>query len=335
MRRNQGVESMVLVLAGLSLAAGGCGPTSFVITPIAAEQELVESVVTREGAFATRKIALVDIDGLLESGRRGTLLGMPAENPVATFKEKLDKAAQDSAVRAVVLRINTPGGSVTASDLMYQELCEFRRKTGEPVIASMMELATSGGYYVACAADRILAQPTSVTGSIGVIMITPDLSGTMQKLGVRANVIKSGVMKDAGSPFREMNERDRAVFQGLIDRMYAAFVAVVARSRTKLGEERIRELADGRVYLAPEALELGLIDGVGSVNDSIAAAKSMAKIGDQKVLVVQYARPAAYRPNVYAQPPAGPAQVHLVNIELPRWLSNPSPQFLYLWAPEW
>ncbi|MGE0482110.1 MAG: signal peptide peptidase SppA [Phycisphaerae bacterium] len=335
MQRDWRAKSVVLVLAGLALAAGGCGPTSFVITPVSAEPELVESVVMREGAFATRKIALVDIDGLLENGRRGSWLGLPAENPVATFKEKLDKAARDAAVRAVVLRINSPGGSVTASDLMYQEVCEFRRKTGKPVIASMMDLATSGGYYVACAADRILAQPTSVTGSIGVIMITPDLSGTMQKLGVRANVIKSGAMKDAGSPFREMSERDRAVFQGLIDRMYAAFVAVVARSRTNLGADRIRELADGRVYLAPEALELGLIDGTGSLNDSIVAAKELAKIAEQKVFVVQYARPVAHRPNVYAQPPGGPAQVNVVNLELPRWLSHPAPQFLYLWAPGW
>ena len=134
----------------------------------------------------------------------------------------------DKDVRAVVLRINSPGGGVTATDLMYGEVLRFRAQTGKPVIAAMLDVAASGGYYLACAADTIYAQPTTVTGSIGVIMMAPEFAGTMQKIGVRVNVIKSGEMKDMGSPFREMNEQDRAVLQGLIDGMYARFLDVVA-----------------------------------------------------------------------------------------------------------
>ncbi len=313
----------------------GCGPTSFVITPIPAEQALREQVVLRESPLATRKIALVDVDGVLRNARSTSVFGVSGENPVSVFSEKLAAAAADRDVRAVVVRINSPGGSVTASDLMYQELVRFRARTGKPVVAALLDVAASGGYYVACAADRICAQPTTVTGSIGVIMIAPEFSGTMQKLGIAMNVIKSGTLKDAGSPFRTMSEQDRAVFERLIDGMYVRFLEVVGRSRTALPAERIRELADGRVYLGPEARALGLVDEVGTLPDAIAAAKRAAGLERTPVRVVQYARPLAWRPNIYAEAPAGPTSVNVVNVELPDWLASPAPQMMYLWAPGW
>jgi len=319
----------------LMLVLCGCGPTSFLITPVAAEQGLAEKVVLRESFWATKKVALVNVEGVLENARPRSLLGPAGENPVALFADKLEQAAKDCNVRAVVLRINSPGGGVTATDLMYAELERFREQTGKPVIAAMLDVAASGGYYLACAADEIHAQPTTVTGSIGVIMLAPEFAGTMQKLGVRMNVIKSGELKDMGSMFRPMNERDRAVFQDLIDGMYTRFVDVVSRSRRGLEPDRVRELADGRVYLGPQAKELGLVDKIGTLRDAIQAAKEASGIGDAKVKVVQYSRPLAYRPNIYAgtSPPAG--QVNLVNVELPGWLSGSTPQLLYLWAPGW
>lgn len=327
------------LLLGLAAAVGvaGCGNTSFVITPVTVSQAMEEREVLRESPWTTIRIAVIDVDGILTNAREKSFFGPPGDNPVSVFKEKLDIAAQDSRVKAVVVRINSPGGTVTASDLMYSELRNFRERTGKPVIASMLDLAASGGYYLACAADRIYAHPTSVTGSIGVIMITPDLTGLMDKVGVQANVIKSGAMKDMGSPFRTMNDRDRSVLQAMIDQMYERFFAVVKNSRKNVEESKLRALADGRVYFAPEAKENGLVDEVGSLGDAVRGAKAAAGIADKAVVVVQYARPLAYRPNIYAESPTEPGrtQVNYLNVELPDFAMPPTTQFMYLWSPTW
>lgn len=325
------LASAIVLLAALA----GCATGSYLITPVPPKPELVEEVVIRESAWASKKIAVLDLDGVLTDARSNSLLGAPGENPVSLFLEKLDRAAKDDNVRAVVVRINSPGGGITASDILYSELRAFRQRTGKPVIAAMLDVAASGGFYVACAADRIYASPTTVTGSIGVIMLAPDFSGTMSKIGARVNVIKSGELKDAGSPFREMTDKDRAVFQGLIDKMYDRFLSVAATSRTRIPRERLRELADGRVYFGPEAKELGLVDEIGSLHDAIAASKQAANLDKQSIKVVQYSRPYAYRANIYAYGDPPPTQVNLVNVGLPEWLTSPSPQFLYLWAPGW
>jgi protease-4 len=317
------------------LSLFGCTPVSFLITPVPSSQKLVETEVAREGIWTGKKIAVIDVDGLLRNARDPSLFGPAGENPVALFKEKLDKAADDDNVKAIVLRINSPGGGVTASDLMYSEVKRFKAKTGKPVIAAMLDVAASGGYYLACAADRIFAQPTTVTGSIGVVMIAPDFSGTMSKLGIRANVIKSAEFKDAGSPLREMTAQDRAIFQGMIDEMYQRFLRVVAKARTNIDESRLKTLADGRVFLASDACEQGLIDQLGTLEDAIKAAKAAAGLEGKPVLVVQYARPLSYRPNIYSRSPDAPGQVNLVNVELPAWLEDPAPKFMYLWAPGW
>jgi protease-4 len=313
----------------------GCAPTSLLITPVPADRALAETVLYREGAWTVDKIALIDVDGVIANARSQSLLGVGGENPVALFKEKLDRAARDPRVKAIVVRINSPGGTVTASDLMYLELCRFRAQTGRPAVASMLDVAASGGYYIACATDRIYAHPTTITGSIGVIMMTPDVSGTMQRIGMQMNVVKSGPRKDAGSMFRPMNEEDRAVFENLVERMYGRFLSIVGDARDQLPPDELRALADGRVFLGTEACELGLVDEVGTVYDAIAGAKRLAGLDGRKVVVVQYARPLAHRPNVYAKPPAGPAQVNLINVELPTWLRDPTPRMWYLWAPGW
>lgn len=313
----------------------GCAPTSFLITPVSGERRLDEHVVLREAPLATKKIALVDVEGLLKDSREGSLLGMPAESPVALFKEKLDRAARDSRVKAVVLRINSPGGTVTASDLMYEELCRFKKCTGKPVITSMLDLTASGGYYLACASDKIYALPTTVTGSIGVIMLLPEVAGTMQKLGMSMRVFKSGEMKDAGSIFRDMTPRDREMFNDLIARMYARFFAVVHEGRPQIAEDHLREIADGRVFLGPEAQKEGLVDEVGGVYEALGAAKAAAGLCDQNIIVVEYARPPGYRSNVYARTDQPAPQVNMINIQLPDWLNGQSPQMMYLWAPAW
>lgn len=343
MQRNQPVRPWArtdtraagALLCGLLVCGllAGCGPTSFLVTPMPAARELDEHIVQSESFFALSKIALIDVDGMLHNDRAEGLLSGPGQNPVALFVEKLHRAEHDRAVKAVVLRINSPGGTVTASDIMYQEVQRFRQRSHKPVVAAMQDVAASGAYYVACATDEIYAQPTTITGSIGVIVMLPEFSGTMHKLGVAMNVIKSAELKDAGSMFRTMSERDRAVFQELVDGMYARFVQIVGQGRKDIPADRVKELANGRVWLAPEARELGLVDEIGGLPEAIAAAKKLAGIPNRAVKVVQYAWPVSYRPNVYAQ--AAATEVNVVNIPLPEWATGPAPRLMYLWAPGW
>ena len=322
---------LAILFGGLS-AVVGCGPTAYKITPVPADRKLKEAVLIDEGGFFPAKIVLIDVEGLLLNRRKLSLFGA-GEHPVSLFVEKLDKAAADTAVRAVVLRINSPGGSVTAADIMHAEITNFKKqdKQKRPVVAVLMDVAASGGYYVACAADEIISHPTTVTGSIGVIMQTVNFAGTMTKLGILADAITSGKMKDAGSPLRRMKPEEREVFQKLVDQFYDRFVAVVAAGREPLTVEQVREVADGRVYSAQQALELGFVDRIGTLKDALADLKK--QIGVPRVRVVTYQRPLGWRPNVYADQPAHPPQVNLVNVTLPTDFPHPEPQFLYLWAP--
>jgi signal peptide peptidase SppA len=160
----------------------------------------------------------------------GGLLG-PTENTVSKFAQQLEAAERDSAVKAVVLRVNSPGGTVSASDTMYQLVRRFREKTGKPVVASTQEVAASGGYYVACAADTIVAQPTSVVGSIGVIFEAVQFKGALDKLGVSATAIKSGSLKDIGSPWKLLRDDEKEIMQQLVDEYFARFVDVVKTHR--------------------------------------------------------------------------------------------------------
>ncbi len=312
------------------LIAAGCGPTAYKITPVPADQRLEESTLIDEGGLSPAKIVLVDVDGIIMNSQKPSLFGH-GEHPVALFTENLDKATKDPAVKALVLRLNSPGGGVTASDIMYGEVLHFKECTGgkRPVVAVMMDVAASGAYYLACGCDEIVAQPTTVTGSIGVIMQMVNVAGTMRKIGVDANAIKSGRMKDAGSPLRELKPEEREIFQQLVNQFFDRFVEVVAKGRS-LEEARVREFADGRVYSAQQALDLKLIDRIGTLRDALCGVKE--KIGAKRVKVVTYHRPLGWKPNIYAEQPAAPAQLNLLNIQLPNLLYSDA-QFMYLWSP--
>ena len=160
------------------------------------------------------------------NARQGSLLE-PSENPLDLFVEAIDKAEADPSVEAIVLRINSPGGTVTAADIMYERVMHYRKTTGKPVVASTQDLAASGGYYIACGADRIVSQPTGIVGSVGVIFMTVNVEGTMSKIGIRSDAIKSGSHKDMGSPFRTLTAEERTIFQDMIDQYYARFKGVV------------------------------------------------------------------------------------------------------------
>ena len=291
-------------------------------------QPLQERVVSGEGEA---KILLTEITGVISEEEKGNAF-MAEPNLVARIKEELKIAARDPAVRAVVIRINSPGGTVTASDLIHHELEAFKKKTGKTVIASIADLGASGGYYVAVAADKIVAHPTTVTGSIGVIMLNVNLQGLLEKIGVSGVAIKSGDKKDMGSPLRPMTEEERRLFQGIIDQMYEQFLTVVAAGRKGLTMEQVRRAADGRVYTARQALDLGLVDRIGYLDEAIEMARDAA--GIKLARVVRYVRPGTYKDNIYSQSPvSGPATVNLVNFDLRSWVQPGVPRFMYLWAP--
>jgi protease-4 len=193
-----------------------------------------------------------------------------------------------------------------------------------------MDVAASGGYYAALAADTIFALPTTVTGSIGVIMLTVNAQGLMEKIGVAPLAIKSGEMKDAGSPFRPLTPQERAVFQTVIDDMYGRFVTLIARSR-KISDDRVRAFADGRIYTAEQAKALGLIDEIGYMDAVVAAARKAA--GVEEARVIMYQRPKDYRANYYSVAPAPTPGLAASLQQLTAVVSGSGPRFLYLWWP--
>jgi protease-4 len=320
---------MALLLSLVVLA--GCGPSAFRIELVPVHQQLEETVIQRDkGIFIPDKIAVIDVDGLLMNKRRRGFM-REGDNPVSLFVEKLDKAASDRRVKAVVLRLNSPGGTVAASDVMYHSLREFKRKTGKPVVSCILGVGCSGAYYIACGSDGIIAQPGGVTGSIGTIIKTFSFAGTMEKIGVKAVAIKSGELKDLGSPLHDLREEEQKVLEGIINQFYEQFLTVVLKGRKEIEEQKLRSLADGRVFTAKEALQENLIDRIGYPEDGIEWAKEIA--GVEKARVVIYHRPLGYKANVYGSSMSAEGVGALVNVELPDWLTSDGAQFLYLWQP--
>src|SRR5207249_6397892 len=187
---------------------------------------------------------------------------------------------------------------VTAADIIFKELEMFKHAARIPVIAVMMDVAASGGYYVALAADTIIAHPTTVTGSIGVIMVTLNAEGLMQKLGLATATFKSGERKDMGSPFRTLTDKERKIFQAVIDGLQGQFVSRLVESR-KLPLETAKRVADGRIYTAQQALELKLIDRIGYMDDVLQLTRGAIGVDEAKVIV--YHRPSEYRATYYAR----------------------------------
>ena len=316
-----------VTLLALALVVAGCSVVSIDLTPRV--RPLEEKTVEGSG---DAKILLTDISGFLSDESTSGLLtigAQPARVPLLVrVREELKKAAKDEKVKALVLRINTPGGTVTASDVIYRELELFRREKPVPVIAVMMDVAASGGYYVALAADSIMAHPTTVTGSIGVIMLTFNASGLLDKIGVTPSPIKSGERKDMGSPFRALTPEERGIFQSVIDGLHRQFVTRVVERR-KLPEATARALADGRIYTAEQALAHRLVDRIGYMPDALEAARQAAGVTSAKVVV--YHRPRQYRATYYAESQQAAEGVNPASALSS--LISPGPKFLYLWMP--
>ncbi len=277
------------------------------------------------------KVLLLDLSGVIGSQDKDGLISQPGM--LATFKEELTRASKDEKVKALVLRVNSPGGTVTASDILYHELKAFKTARRIPVIVSMMDVAASGGYYLAMAADSILVHPSTVTGSIGVIMLTVNARGLLEKVGVEANAITSGPRKDMGSPFRVMTSEEKDIFQGVIDSFYQRFLTVVQEGRPNLSLDQIKKLADGRIYSGEQAKAAGLVDDIGYLDEAIELAKKKAGVSEARV--VTYRRPGEYQHNIYSQAltGGGPAWSGLANFDLMSMVRGGTPQFMYLWMP--
>ncbi|HEX2183921.1 MAG TPA: signal peptide peptidase SppA, partial [Chloroflexota bacterium] len=240
-----------------------------------------EFPVEGEGAD---KIALIEVEGEIVSTEEEALgEGASAEE----LRAQLRQAARDDAVKAVILRVNSPGGSVVASDEIYRQVVELRR-AGKTVVASMGEVAASGGYFISAGADSIVANPSTITGSIGVILVLLNLEGATGKLGVEPVVFISGRLKDIGSPFRDMTEEERQILQRLLDESYERFVEVVAEGR-HMDELEVREIADGRPLSGFQAQRSGLVDTLGDLDTAIEEARRLA--GLEEATVVEYRRP--------------------------------------------
>jgi protease IV len=316
----------LLMLLCCVLFAAGTSSCAFVTVPLVPGTfPLAEKTLQGKGRD---KILLIDVSGILSSESREGFAGMRRElDHVAVLKEVLEKAAADSSIKALVLRINSPGGSVTASDIMYRELLEFKAQHSIPVIACMLDVAASGGYYIAMAADSVHAHPTTVTGSIGVIALKFNIKGLLDRVGVSEETITSAALKDSMSPFRGMTEQERAILQSILDDMHARFENVVRSGRPKLDAQQVTALADGRVFTAEQARKAGLIDEVGYLDDALEAAKQRAGLRSDARVVI-YHRPNRYSNNIYSQ-----SSINLISIGA----DGPGPvlplRFMYLWKP--
>ena len=315
------MKRLLLTILLISFYIEGC-----VSVNIPGPGPLTEHVVGGKGAD---KILIIDISGIILDKEEENFMGLKTTPRLtARIREELDKASEDNSVKAVILRINTPGGTVTTCDIINHELKNFKKKTGKIIVSEFMDIAASGGYYIAAASDKIVAHPTNITGSIGVVAYNINASGLLEKIGISNETIKSGDKKDIGSPLRPITSEEREILQGIIDSLYKRFLDVVSEGRKEIAREELKRIADGRVYTAEQALKIKLIDHIGYLDDAIEIAKGMAGIKD--ATIITYAMPSSYKSNIYAAQNM-PNTLNLVNIDAGSFIGLPGMRFMYLW----
>ncbi|MCM3704819.1 MULTISPECIES: signal peptide peptidase SppA [Cytobacillus] len=236
-----------------------------------------------EEGNAQKKIAVLDVNGVIQdTGDASSLFASPGYNHKA-FMDNLDYVKEDSTVKAIVIKVNSPGGGVVESAEIHDKITEIQKETKKPVYISMGSMAASGGYYISAPADKIFASPETLTGSLGVIMQGYNYAGLAEKYGVEFVTIKSGPYKDIMSPTREMTDEERKILQSMINNSYQGFVKVISEGRG-LTEEQVKEIADGRIYDGRQAKELNLIDGFGYSDDVIEVLKKDHKLNGAQVV---------------------------------------------------
>lgn len=284
-----------------------------VVAVFAAGQRSIFTEEVIQAGPRTSKIAIIAVEGIIGSERARDVY------------RQLKSAREDKRVKGLIIRVNSPGGTLSASDEIYNEICKYRRQTGKPVVAFMQGIAASGGYYASVACDKIIAEPTAITGSVGVIMGYFVLQELFEeKLGIQPVVIKSGLKKDWPSLFQAPTEEQRQYVQDkLITPAYERFVQVVAESRSSLTLAEVRRLADGSIYGVQEALDENMIDEIGYLDEAIEEVKSLA--GIEKAQVVEYRKPFSLAGFLSVQ------SKNLLKIDRTTLYELSTPQVLYLW----
>jgi protease-4 len=327
-------ETMKVVKLLLSFVIFLFTSCAFVNVPImSSTQPLEEQVIEGEGHY---KILIIDITGTISDKKEYKGFGLKEKiSPLVRLKEALQKAEMDDDIVGVIVKINSAGGTVTASDIMYHELLGFKERKGIPLYASLMDIGASGGYYVASASDEIFAHPTTITGSIGVIVLKFNVEDLFSKIGIDEESIKSGEKKDIMSPFRPLKADEKEIMQTIINQLHNRFIDVVVDGRNgKLTRQEVELLADGRIYTAEQAFKKGLIDQIGYVDDAIEEMKKTLDIEEARI--VTYYRPGTYKATVYSSTPFDaeqPTVINLIGINTDGLSLFDGVSFMYLWKP--
>ncbi|MGL1861060.1 MAG: signal peptide peptidase SppA [Pseudodesulfovibrio sp.] len=315
---------LLITLALVLFVLPGCAPKIKLFAAQSTEP-LKEFVIQGEG---DGKLALIHLTGFLETQpKQGMLRAKPSK--VQELVSTLKLAEMDDEVKGVVLAIDSPGGTTTASDILYHEISDFKRRTGKKVVVAMFDVAASGGYYAALPADWILAHPTTITGSVGVIFMRPKMHALLDKIGVEVEVSKSGKDKDMGSPFRPSTAEEEALFQAIIDDYAARFHMLVAKHRS-LTAANMELVKTARVFTANQAKAVGLIDQVGYIQDAFAKAEQLAGLsGDAKIVV--YRRDTYPNDNPYnSLSSTDVAKFNLLGVDA-SMIMPPKSGFYYIW----
>jgi protease-4 len=301
--------------------------------PAAADPGEMTATVVRPGKSpgACARIALIDVDGILLNQNFGSLYAV-GDNPLSAFRDKLDAAARDPQVAAVLLRINSPGGSVTTCDIMAEELRRFRAETRKPVVSCLMDLATSGAYYIAAESDRIVAHPTALTSGLGVVFNHYNLQDAMAQFNLVSDAVKAGPKIDMGTVTAPLDEETRVLFQKMADAYRNHLLGRVKDRRPGMTPHDHQAVQDGRVVIASQALELHLVDRLGYVHEAIAEAERQAGVAGAEVAILHRAGYPAH--SLYAITPAPAPLKDAIPISYPGLDRSKIPTFLYLWQPD-
>lgn len=300
----------------------GC---AFVKVNLAGEPgKISEQVVDGKGRA---KIAVLDISGVITLAPFG--LDRFSKDPplIPRFKEELKRIDEDDRVVGVVVRIDSPGGSVTASDILYHELSQLREKRKIPIVACIMDKGFSGGFYAALAADEIMAHPTSVLGGVGVISFKFTIEELLDKWGVEVDTVQSGPLKDFWSPLRQSRPEETALMQTITDRLHGRFMQLLGENR-KLTPAARQQVASGRIFDAEEALTIGLLDRIGYLDDAVSRIRELAGVKEARVIL--YRRGGAFAGNIYATGSPLPPRLEALDRGMAELLS---PGFRYQYLP--
>ncbi len=315
-----GTIALVLLIGpGGSNSGRGSGGGGSAVPP----ETFREKYVSGDGPD---KVAVLPVVGTISTAGP-TSVGSAAATP-ETLRDQFRQAEEDGRVKAVVLEVDSPGGGVVPTDEMYRSIQEFKETTGLPVVISMSQTAASGGYYIATAADRIVANESTLTGSLGVIFSYLNFAEAAAEYGIEEEVIKSGPFKDIGSSTREPTEEELEILQSYVDESYDGFVEVIVEGRG-LPEEEVRELADGRVYSGLQAESLGLVDELGDLERAAEVSAELAGLDD--ATVVRYQRRAPGITELLQGRLAPPEPEALQVLEAAGL--NPTPELQYVYRP--